>query len=162
MGSSVMGAGIPGRQRQGGDPNTENKEIARRFGADVWGRGDAAAIDELFAADIVDHNAFPGQPPGAEGVKQIVALFRAAFPDLQITNEEILADGDRAVLRWSARGTHQGELAGIPATGRQVRMTGIDILRIAEGKVVERWGEYSSLELMQQLGVIPAPAATGP
>ena len=162
MSSSVVGAGTPDRQREGGDPNAENKEIARRFGADVWGRGDAAAIDELFAADVADHNAFPGQPSGAEGVKQIVTLFRAAFPDLQITNEEILADGDRAVLRWSAQGTHEGELAGIPATGKRVRMTGIDILRIAEGKVVERWGEYSSLELMQQLGVIPAPPATGP
>ncbi len=157
MSSSVMEAGRPGEQREGGDLNAENKEIARRYGAEVWGRGDAAAVDALFAADVVDHNAFPGQPPGVEGVKQIVALFRAAFPDLQITNEEILADGDRAVLRWNAQGTHQGELAGIPATGKRVRMTGIDILRIADGKVVERWGEYNSLELMQQLGVIPAP-----
>ena len=161
MGSSVMGAGRAGQQREGGEVIAHNTEIARRFGADVWGRGDTAAVDELFAADVVDHNAFPGQPPGAEGVKQIVALFRAAFPDLQITNEEILADAERAVLRWSARGTHQGELAGIPATGKQVRMTGIDILRIADGKVVERWGEYNSLELMQQLGVVPAPQATG-
>ena len=83
--------------------------------------------------------------------------FRTAFPDFRVTNDDIIAAADRAILRWSAHGTHQAELAGIPPTGKPVKVTGIDILRIANGKIVERWAEDNGLELMQQLGVIPSP-----
>ena len=135
----------------------ENKTIARRFNEDIWGTGDEAALEEVLAEDVVDHGAIPGQPPGREGHKYQLNLFRSAFPDLHVTTEDIVAEGDKVVSRWSARGTHQGELMGIAPTGNEVTFSGIDVLRIAGGKVVERWAEYNALEVMQQLGVVPPP-----
>ncbi len=135
----------------------ENKTIARRFNEEVWGRGDEAALEELLAPDFVDHGALPGQTPDREGHRQTLATFRSAFPDLNVTTEDIIAEGDKVVSRWRARGTHQGELIGIAPTGNEVTFTGIDVLRIAEGKVVERWAEGNDLEVMQQIGAIPEP-----
>ena len=132
------------------------RTLARRFVEDVWDKGDLAAVEEVFSRDVVDHHAvWPA--PGVEGQKQLLTAFRTAFPDLHVTSDDILVDGDRIVVRWTARGTHQGELLGIPATGKQVTITGIDILRIADGKIVERWAEDNGLALMQQLGVVPSP-----
>ena len=133
----------------------ENKTIARRFNDEVWDGGDEAALDELFAEDAVDHGAIPGQPPGREGHKYQLNLFRTAFPDLHVTSEDIFSEGDKVAYRWTGRGTHQGELMGIAPTGKEVTFRGIDVLRIAEGKVVERWSEYNALEAMQQMGVVP-------
>ena len=135
----------------------ENKTIAERFNEDVWGRGDEDALEELLAPDFVDHDPLPGQSPDREGHRQILAAFRSAFPDLNVTTEDIIAEGDKVVARWTARGTHQGELMGIAPTGKEVTIQGIDVLRIAEGKVVERWADYDALGMMQQLGVIPEP-----
>jgi steroid delta-isomerase-like uncharacterized protein len=135
----------------------ENKTLARRFNEDVWGRGDHAALEELLDPDFVDHDALPGQPPGREGHKQILAAFRSAFPDLNVTTEDIVAEGDKVVSRWTARGTHQGELLGIAPTGNGVTIKGIDVLRVAEGRIVERWAQFNDLEMMQQLGVVPPP-----
>lgn len=135
----------------------ENRTIAQRFGEDIWGKGDQDALEELFAPDFVDHGAIPGQPPGHEGHKHQLAVFRSAFPDLRVTNEDVIAEGDKVVLRWTARGTHEGELMDIAPTGKEVTFTGIDVLRIADGKVVERWAEGNDLEVMQQLGVVPSP-----
>ena len=135
----------------------ENKTLARRFNEDVWGRGDQAALEELLDPDFVDHDALPGQPPGREGHKQILAAFRSAFPDLNVTTEDIVAEGDKVVSRWTARGTHQGELLGIAPTGNGVTIKGIDVLRVAEGRIVERWAQFNDLEMMQQLGVVPPP-----
>jgi steroid delta-isomerase-like uncharacterized protein len=137
--------------------DAENKTIARRFNEDVWGRGDQAALEELLDPDFVDHDALPGQPPGREGHKQILAAFRSAFPDLNVTTEDIVAEGDKVVSRWTARGTHQGELLGIAPTGNGVTIKGIDVLRVAEGRIVERWAQFNDLEMMQQLGVVPPP-----
>ena len=134
----------------------EYRRLARRFVEDVWDKGDLAAVEEVFARDVVDHHAvWPA--PGVEGQKQLLTAFRTTFPDLHVTADDILVDGDRIVVRWTACGTHQGELLGIPATGKQVTITGIDILRIADGKIVERWAEDNGLALMQQLGVVPSP-----
>jgi steroid delta-isomerase-like uncharacterized protein len=135
----------------------ENKIIARRFNDEVWDGGDEGALEELFAEDVVDHGAIPGQPPGREGHKYQLALFRSAFPDLRVTSEDIFSEGDKVAYRWTGRGTHQGELMGIPATGNDVTFRGIDVLRIEGGKVVERWSEYNALEAMQQMGVLPPP-----
>jgi steroid delta-isomerase-like uncharacterized protein len=135
----------------------ENKIIARRFNDEVWDGGDEAALEELFAEDVVDHGAIPGQPPGREGHKYQLALFRSAFPDLRVSSEDIFSEGDKVAYRWTGRGTHQGELMGIPATGNDVTFRGIDVLRIEGGKVVERWSEYNALEAMQQMGVLPPP-----
>ncbi len=137
--------------------DAENKTIARRFNEDVWGRGDQAALEELLDPDFVDHDALPGQPPGREGHKQILAAFRSAFPDLNVTTEDIVAEGEKVVSRWTARGTHQGELLGIAPTGNGVTIKGIDVLRVAEGRIVDRWAQFNDLEMMQQLGVVPRP-----
>jgi steroid delta-isomerase-like uncharacterized protein len=135
----------------------ENKTIARRFNEEVWGRGDQAVLEELLDPDFVDHDALPGQAPGREGHKQILIAFHSAFPDLNVTTDEILAEGEKVVSRWTARGTHQGELLGIAPTGNGVTIKGIDVLRVAEGRIVERWAQFNSLEMMQQLGVVPPP-----
>jgi predicted ester cyclase len=83
-------------------------------------------------------------------------VWRAAFPDLTLSADDLLGDGDRVVLRWTAHDTHQAELMGMPATGRRVTMTGIDILRVVDGRIVERWGEFNGVEMLQQLGTLPA------
>ena len=108
-------------------------------------------IDEVYSADVVDHNPQPGQGAGIDGVKMIIGLYHAVFPDLHVTNDDMLIDGDRGTLRWSATGTHEGDQLGVPATHKSVRLTGIDILKIERGQVVERWGEANGLEMMQQL-----------
>jgi steroid delta-isomerase-like uncharacterized protein len=116
--------------------------------------------EEIFADDVVDYApAIPDQPPGREGEKQALATFRSAFPDLRVTTEDLIAEGDKVVLRWTARGTHEGDLPGVPATGKQATLKGIDILRLADGRIVERWAEYDNLGLLQQLGLAPAAGA---
>ena len=108
-------------------------------------------VDRIFAPDVVDHNAQPGQGKGREGVRQIIDLYHAVFPDLRVTTEDTIVSGDRTVLRWSAEGTHGGDQLGVPATHRTVRLTGIDIMRVQGGRIVERWGEANGLEMMQQV-----------
>jgi steroid delta-isomerase-like uncharacterized protein len=138
-----------------------NKVVARRFGEEVWGRGDVRAADEVLAEDFIEHNPVPGQGPGREGHKQVLKVWRAAFPDLRISVDDLLADGDRVGLRWTAHATHRGELMGTPATGRRVTLTGIEILRIVDGRIVERWSEFNNTEMLQQLGALPATQASG-
>jgi steroid delta-isomerase-like uncharacterized protein len=133
----------------------KNKVVARRFGEEVWGRGDLQAAEDVLAEAFIEHNPAPGQGPGREGHTRVLKVWRASFPDLTITVDDMLADGDRVALRWTAHATHRGELMGMPATGRQVTLTGIDILRIVDGRIVERWGEFNSAEMLQQLGALP-------
>ena len=133
----------------------QNKTIARRFNEEVWGRGDQATLEELLDPDFVDHDALPGQAPGREGHKQILVAFHSAFPDLNVTTEDIVTEGEKVVSRWTARGTHHGELLGIAPTGNEVTIKGIDVLRVAEGRIAERWSQFNSLEMMQQLGAVP-------
>jgi steroid delta-isomerase-like uncharacterized protein len=138
----------------------KHKELVRRYSEQFWGGGDADAADKLFSPDLTDHApAVPEQSPGPQGQREAFEAFHRAFPDLRVTTEDLVAEGDRVVLRWSARGTHRGELGGIPATGKQVTLKGIDILRIENGRIAERWAEYDNLGLMQQLGVAPTPEA---
>jgi steroid delta-isomerase-like uncharacterized protein len=142
----------------------ENKAIARRvyeaFNQAI-STGSWASLDELLTVDVVDHSPAPGQEPGREGIKKIFEAFRTAFPDLHFHVEDMIAEGDKVASRISTHGTHQGDFQGIPSTGKPVTQTGIDILRLAGGKVVERWGEFDNLGLLQQLGVIPAPGQAG-
>ncbi len=117
-------------------------------------------VDELFASDYVLHD--PGVPEGElrgpEAFKdQWVSMFRTAFPDLQITIEDQIAEGDKVASRYTSRGTHQGELMGIPATGKRVEVTGTIISRFAEGKIVEEWNNFDVMGMMQQLGVVSPP-----
>ncbi len=135
----------------------ENKVIARRYSEEIWGKGNMDAIDELVAPDYVDHIPFPETAPNREGLKQSVGMFRSAFPDLSVTVEEIVAEGDKVVSRWTTKGTHKGELMGIPPTGKHASMNGITVNRIANGKIVEEWTLADMASLMQQLGVTPPP-----
>jgi len=135
----------------------ENKTIMRRALKEVVNKGNLDLIDELVSPDFVDHTPFPGLPPGREGIRQTIGMLREAFPDLQITIEDLIAEGDKVVSRQTLRGTHQGEFMGIPPTGKQVTWTGILIFRIADGKIVDQWIEQDQLGLMQQLGLVPPP-----
>jgi steroid delta-isomerase-like uncharacterized protein len=134
----------------------ENKARVRRLFEEVWNTGDLARADEFVADDYVSHNAIPGLPPGREGFQQIVDLYHRAFPDLQFTLEDLMAEGDKVVVRFTARGTHQGAVGGVPPTGKQATWTGVHIYRFTDDKVVERWGEADFLGLLQQIGEIPA------
>jgi steroid delta-isomerase-like uncharacterized protein len=133
-----------------------NKEVTRRFSAEVWGEGNAALADELLAPDLVEHTPFPAPTPGLAGHKQVLAMFRAAFPDLKVTVDDVIAEGDWTYLRWHGDGTQTGDLMNIPATGKSVHITGMDVLKLENGKIKERWAEINALALMQQLGVIPS------
>jgi len=133
----------------------ENKTLIRRFIEEVWHKGNMIFVDKNFATNYIDHHpAFVGLPQ-REGFKQLVTMYRIAFPDLHFTFEDIVAEGDKVVVRWTARGTHKGPLRGIAPTGKQVTVTGITIFRIAGSKVAERWTNEDTLGMMQQLGVIP-------
>jgi predicted ester cyclase len=138
----------------------ENKAIVRRFVDVVQNAGDLTALDELAAPGYVNHSAPPGLPADREGIKQMTAMFRQAFPDGRMTIEDMLAEGDRVATRKTFRGTHRGELLGIPPTGLPVAIGLIDIVRVVDGKVVESWSEVDNLHLLQQLGVHPKPGAT--
>lgn len=134
----------------------EIKALDRRYVDEVLNGGKLDAIDEICSEDYVGHVA--GQPDmNREGDKQLVGMLRSAFPDLRFTLLHQLCDGDLAVHHGVGRGTHKGELMGIPPTGRQVEITGINVNRFDGGKLVESWGVLDMLSLMQQLGVVPAP-----
>jgi steroid delta-isomerase-like uncharacterized protein len=133
-----------------------NKEVTRRFSAEVWGEGNAALADELIASDLVEHTPFPAPAPGLEGHKQVLAMFRSAFPDLKVTVDDVIGEDDWTCLMWHGDGTHTGDMMGIPATGKTVHVTGIDVLKLENGKIKERWAEIGAFSLMQQLGVIPS------
>jgi steroid delta-isomerase-like uncharacterized protein len=136
----------------------ENKAIARRYIQDVWDKGDFDAEKELVADNIVQY--LPGQPPapGLEAHHQLLTMFLNAFPDWHGPLEDVIAEGDKVTTRWTFHGTHQGELFGIPATGKQVTLTGMGIYRIENGKIVELWTNFDQLGMLQQLGVVPAMA----
>ncbi|GAH60954.1 unnamed protein product, partial [marine sediment metagenome] len=129
----------------------ENKAIARRAFEEVWREGKLDVIDEIYATDFI-YQAPTGEIRGLEGFKQLVTMYRNAFPDLQFTVEDQIAEGDKEVTRYTVNGTHKGELMGIPPTGVQVTSTGNDIIRYVGGKAVEEWSSYDLLGTMQQLG----------
>jgi predicted ester cyclase len=133
----------------------ENKAIVRRYLEESWNQRNLTVIDELIVPDFIQHAA--GVPQGRQGVKQFFAMIHAAFPDVHNAIEDLLAEDDKVVWRSTITGTHHGVFRGIMPTGRSVRMTAMNILRIQDGKFVENWGEQDSLGLMQQLGVIPVP-----
>jgi steroid delta-isomerase-like uncharacterized protein len=113
---------------------------------------------ETVAADYLDHAPLPGQMPGLAGARQKWAAYLAAVPDLHATIEELVAEGDKVAVRWTVQGTHQGELLGVPATGRPAVFRGISIYRLAKGKIVEQWEQWDRLDLLRQLGVVPMPS----
>jgi hypothetical protein len=111
-------------------------------------------LDALIAVDLVDHNPSPGAAPGLAGTKQTLGMFHAVFSDLQVTVKDMIADGDKVVVRLTMTGTNTGEFMGLPPTGKQVTMNGIEMFRLADSKIVERWAEFDMMSLMQQLGAM--------
>jgi steroid delta-isomerase-like uncharacterized protein len=136
----------------------ENKIRVRRLYEEVFNQKNPAAIDDYFAPDVIDHSLPPGVPGGIEGVKLTISLFLAAFPDLHITVEDLIAEGDKVVARWTLHGTHEGASLGMPPTGKQVTMPGISVVRLEGGKSAEQWVIHDQLGMLQQLGLAPAPA----
>ena len=139
----------------------ENKAIVRRYIEEVINKRNLAAVVELYDTNYVGHLAGMEDIRGPEGLKQAVATFFTAFPDLHCTVEDMVAEGDKVVCRFTGRGTHKGEFLGIAATDKQATLTGIVISRIEGGKIVEEWEVIDNLGVMQQLGAIPTPGQEG-
>ena len=133
----------------------ENKALARRVIEEMFNKGNLDVADELFAPDYVDHDpAMPEDVRGPEGFKEYVCAFRSAFSDLHIQIEDQIAEGDKVVTRWRGTGTHDGDLAGIAPTGNRVTLSGMEIVRMSEGELVEGWEGYDTMNMMRQLGVM--------
>ncbi len=134
----------------------ENKVLLRRYIEEVLNQGNIDAVDKFFAADCVDHTAPPGTAPGANGIRQLLTVTLAAFSNIHATIEDIIAEENKVVTRFTARGTHTGEFLGIAPTGKEVSLMQISIDRISGGKIVEHWGLADQMALMQQLGFAPS------
>lgn len=138
-----------------------NKNVVRRLFEEVWNKGNLQVTDELFTPNYAHHDAStPDLGRGPESEKKRAALYRTAFPDLRLTVEDIIAEGETVVARWSCRGTHKGDLNGIAPTGKQVMISGVSIARFTNGKMSEGFVNWDALSLMQQLGVVPELAKT--
>ena len=136
-----------------------NKELVRRSNDEIWGDGNLDLIEGYVADDYVEHNAASPQPiHGPEGYKENVQMVRSAFPDLEVTTEDLIAEGDKVVTRYTLRGTHEGELMGIEPTGKTVEVQGISFGKLKDGMIVEGWSIIDSMGMMQQLGVVDTPA----
>jgi steroid delta-isomerase-like uncharacterized protein len=135
------------------------KALLRRF-IEEWNKGKTATmaiIDEICAPNLVYHGSSGEDAHGLKAYKQFMGEFYDAFPDNHITLDDIVAEGDKVVTRYSLTGTHKGKYAGIPATNKKVTMSVIEIDRVAGGKIIEEWLRFDTLGMMQQLGVVPTP-----
>jgi len=139
-------------------PKEENKATSRRFYEELFNRGNLDAAEELVISDFVLHDPnIPEQPRGPEGLKRFVAMYRGAFPDIEFTIEDQVAEGENTATRWVARGTPQGELMGIAPTGNRVEVRAFTLHRFSGGKIAEDWAHYDALGMLRQLGVVPDP-----
>jgi predicted ester cyclase len=140
----------------------EPKDLVQRFVDEYQTGADERALDELVHPDVLDHSRPPGVAPGIEGIRQQFDGFRAAFPDFRATILDQVAEGDRVVTRKVFHGTHRGSFQGIEPTGREVEINLIDIVRVADGQIVEHWNCVDRLGLLAQLGALPeVPAGAG-
>jgi steroid delta-isomerase-like uncharacterized protein len=134
----------------------QNKTAVRRLFDELWNKGNLPVADELIAPIYTHHDAStPDVGRGPEGEKKRVTHYRNSFPDMRLTIEDIIAEGETVIARWSCRGQHKGELNGIAPTGKQFAISGVTIARFANGKMVEGYVNWDALGLMQQLGVVP-------
>lgn len=136
---------------------TDNITLVSRIWHEVWNRGELDACDEILAGDYT--GVIPGQPEpirGPEAFKQMVAAYRAGFPDVHLTVDDVFADGDRVAVRWTSRGTHLGSLMGIPPTGRHIEVMGISLFQVVDGKVAAEWEGFDTMGMMRQLDLIPS------
>jgi steroid delta-isomerase-like uncharacterized protein len=138
---------------------TDNVALVSRIWNEVWNRGELDACDEILAADYIGY--IPGQPEpirGREAFKQMVAAYRAGFPDVHLTVDDVFAEGDRVAVRWMSRGTHTGSLMGIPPTGHAMEVMGISLFQVVDGMVAKEWEGFDTMGMMRQLDMVPAMA----
>lgn len=136
----------------------DNKEVVHRLHNQVWSEGDLELVDEIVAEDYVEHNPMvPHEARGPADYKETVQMFRSAFPDLTMIEEDTVAEGDKVVTRLTFRGTHEGEFFDIEPTGKTVESEGVVINRIEDGQLVESWPLADMMGLMEQLGVMEGP-----
>lgn len=135
----------------------QNKRAFRRTYEEVFNRGNLAVADEVVAPDFVDREEHPGNVPGPEAVRTVATMLRTAFPDLNFTIEELVAEGDLVAGRVTMRGTHNGPLMGVPPTGRRVEQAHMHFVRFRDGMAVEHWGVRDDVGLLRQLGLMPEP-----
>ncbi|MDD1753982.1 MAG: ester cyclase [Methanotrichaceae archaeon] len=133
----------------------DNKSIVRRFFEEGPSKGNLSIADELMSSDFVMHTPLAASP-GIKGIKEVVTTCRTAFEHLNVTIEDNVAEGDKVVACFTARGLHTGQFMALPATGKPITMSGIEIFRIKDGKIAELWGEANLIGLMQQIGVVPS------
>ena len=131
----------------------ENKSIVRRY-QEIYNSNNLDALNEVVKEDFLTPRMMPGMPPGLEGAKQIHKATLLGMPDWHTEIEELIGEGDKVVARITMTGPHTGDFFGIPATGKKISFSGIYIVRIANGKIVEHWGEEDSVGLLQQLGAM--------
>jgi steroid delta-isomerase-like uncharacterized protein len=136
--------------------SAESKAVVLRHHEEIWSKGNLDAIDAVYAPEFVGHH--PGAPDwiGSESVKLIVRTMRDAFPDFTETIEDVVAEGDRVVTRFTSTGTHLGALRGLAPTGRRMSMAEMAVFRVARGRIVEKWGIFDRLGMVQQLGIVPS------
>jgi steroid delta-isomerase-like uncharacterized protein len=133
-----------------------NKALVRRGIEEAVNKGNFSVIDEILSTDYVYREPTVGEKRGRAGLRELITMYRNAFPDVKLTIDEQIAEGDKVVTRWNATGTHRGELFGTAPTGKQVRVQGIIVSRIANGKIVEETEVYDALGMLRQLGAVPA------
>lgn len=131
----------------------KNKEICKRFFDELHDKGNFDIIDELVHPNVISHDPFPGQPEGSEGVRQTMKIFRKAFPDLKLEHNDMIAEDDRVMIKFTATGTHHSTFMHIPATGNKIAYEEVVILRLKDGKITEHWAVADAMALLQQLGV---------
>jgi len=131
----------------------KNKDFIQAFNEDFWNKQNIAAFEKYFTADFISH--YPGVDMNGEQVIGLCKAYFSAFPDLHITTDDLIAEGDKVVKVWTANSTNKGDFMGIPATGKRIVVKGIEVFRIKDGKIAENWVSMDNLGMMQQLGVIP-------
>lgn len=132
----------------------KNKAVVRRFYEEVINGGNLDVVDQIMASHLIDHSpGYPKYRSDPESIKEMVKDYRRAFPDMHDIVEDMMAEGDRVIVRWTGHGTHQGALMGLEPSGKDVTLTGITIYRLEDGKIVERWSEADELGMMRQLSV---------
>ncbi len=135
-----------------------NKAAVRQWVEAGWNRGDFSNIDSIYAVDYTYNDpSAPPLPKGPQSIISVVSTYRAAFPDVRMTIEDMISEGDKVVWRWTVTGTHNGPLMGISASGKPVRLSGIVISRFINGKWSEDWSNWDTLGMLQQVGAVPVP-----
>jgi predicted ester cyclase len=136
----------------------DNKQIMRQLFEEPW-KGNLGVIDEYVDANYVGYDPSTPEPQrGPQDVKEFIQMYLAAFPDARVTVDEAIGEGDMVAMRWTGRGTHEGELMGIAPTKKQVTITGISFLKFKNGKCVEEYTNWDTLGMLQQIGAVPAMA----